>query len=183
MHPCLQVRCLLAFPQCLKSLQQLEPRLFVALQEKAAIHTNRMYNLYAMLPVVWSIPSLPSQVSVSLPAGTSPLQLADKRGRSASIRASGGFEALQAEFSASNAVVTGSDRAPAPPEVIEDEVFENERAVPGLGFKAMHLLPLDPQQCALRHAVSTASSTALVCSHAELECVHGAGAGHATCQT
>lgn len=87
------------------------------------------------------------QVSVSLPAGMTALQLTDKRGRAASLRASGGVEALQAEFSASQAVVTAVDRAPAEPEIIEDELFENERAVPGLGFRAAHLMPLDPQQC------------------------------------
>lgn len=87
------------------------------------------------------------QVSVCLPLGVKAHLLSDRRGRAALMRGASGAEALAAEFSASQAIVVAGEAESSSPEVIEDEVLENERAMPFKGFKAAHLLPLDPKQC------------------------------------
>jgi hypothetical protein len=93
------------------------------------------------------------QVSVKLPAGCAPLRLTDSKPHSSQslntgLRTSSGAEALQVQFSSLQAVVTNSDYDPSTPEVLEDEVLENERAMPFQGFKPTHLLPLDPKRSA-----------------------------------
>lgn len=91
------------------------------------------------------------QVSVKLPPGTQAARLAARQPSAtlaAGSRTPSGAEQLQAEFSASNAMITASDYDAMTPEVLEDEVFENERVMPMRGFKPAHLMPLDPRRCA-----------------------------------
>jgi hypothetical protein len=57
-----------------------------------------------------------------------------------------GAEALQAEFSASQHIVSVSEYDATTPEVLEAEVLENERFLPLRGFKASHLLLMDPKR-------------------------------------
>lgn len=92
-------------------------------------------------------PTAAIQVAVKLPPGMRAQKLT--RGKNTdkqqpTQRAPWGAEALQAEFSASRSIVSVSEYDTMTPEVLEDEVFENERFIPIRGFKASHLLPLDP---------------------------------------
>ena len=60
-----------------------------------------------------------------------------------------GVEQLQARSMAGSDILQGSAVASAAPEVVQDEVLENERSLPFKGFKPGHLMPLDPRRCAV----------------------------------
>lgn len=59
-----------------------------------------------------------------------------------------GAEQLQARSMAGSDILHGTAAASAAPEVMQDEVLENERSLPFKGFKANHLMALDPRRCA-----------------------------------
>lgn len=58
-----------------------------------------------------------------------------------------GAEQLQLRSSEGRGVLHPVSNVPAMPEVVEDEVLENERFLPFKSFKSSHLMGLDPKRC------------------------------------
>lgn len=89
------------------------------------------------------------QVAVKVIAGSQILMRLDGRLSSGALSRTGslsGAEQLQARSMAGRDILHGTATGSSAPEVMQDEVLENERSLPFKGFKSGHLMALDPRR-------------------------------------